>query len=51
MFGSFREEVLRFQGRCFEELLTKKLDDVVRGEVVKFAGGGICPISVWKFQG
>ena len=31
MFGSFREEVLRFQGRCLEELLTKQLDDVVRG--------------------
>ncbi len=57
MFGSFREEVLRFQGRCFEELLTKKLDDVVRREVVKFEGGGVCPISVfvpyfmlWKNQ-
>ena len=43
--------------RGFEELLTKKLDDVVRGEVVKFEGGGMCPISVfvpyfilWKNQ-
>ena len=57
LYGSFREEVLKFQGRCFEELLTKKIDDVVRGEVVKFEGGGICPISVfgpyfilWKNQ-
>ena len=57
LYGSFREEVLKFQGRCFEELLTKKLDDVVRGEVVKFEGGGMCPISVfvpyfilWKNQ-
>ena len=57
LYGSFREEVLKFQGRCFEELLTKKLDDVVWGEVVKFEGGGMCPISVfvpyfilWKNQ-
>ena len=49
MFGSFREEVLRFQGRCFEELARKKLDDVVGWEVVKFEGGGICPIVVWEF--
>ena len=57
LYGSFREEVVKFQGRCFEELLTRKLDDVVRGEVVKFEGGGMCPISVfvpyfilWKNQ-
>ena len=57
LYGSFWEEVVKFQGRCFEELLTRKLDDVVRGEVVKFEGGGMCPISVfvpyfilWKNQ-
>ncbi len=57
LYGSFREEVVKFQGRCFEELLTRELDDVVRGEVVKFEGGGMCPISVfvpyfmlWKNQ-
>jgi hypothetical protein len=49
MFGSFREEVLRFQGRCFEELLTKKIDDVVRGEVVKFEGGGMSELSTCKY--
>ena len=46
-FGSFREEVLKFQARCFDESLAKELDDVVRGEVVKFEEGGICPISVF----
>ncbi len=57
LYGSFREEVVKFHGRCVEELLTRKLDDVVPGEVVKFEGGGMCPISVfvpyfilWKNQ-
>ncbi len=57
LYGRWREEFFKFEGRSVEELLTKKLDDVVRGEVVKFEGGGLCPISVfvlylirWKNQ-
>ena len=49
LYGSFREEVVKFQGRCFEELLTRKLDDVVRGEVVKFEGGGMPELSTCKY--
>ena len=62
MFGSLREEVFKFRGRCLEEFLTTKTENVVGGEVLKFEGGRICPISlffphsilwknVWKFQG
>ncbi len=31
MFGSLREEVLKFQGRCLEEFLTKKTERGGRG--------------------
>ena len=34
---------MKFQARCFDESLAKELDDVVRGEVVKFEEGAIGP--------
>ena len=62
MFESLREEVLKFEGRRWEDFLKKRTENVVGGEVLKFEGGGICPISlfvvylilwknVWKCQG
>ena len=45
MFGNFREEVLKFEGTCLEEFVTKKPRERGPGEVLKFEGGGICPTS------